>query len=295
MNNGRIALVGLVLAAGSARAQAPARPGGAPLEMSYKSAYIGSGRLHEGDRFSGSLAEFRQDWRIEGRHPLGDGRLTFGAFYRRGDLDLEPNELVPDTLQLIRAAAGYERTVGDWRVATQLAPSLAGDRYIDKRGFSLAGSVIATSSRDARRIWVVGLGLDPRGGLPVLPLFGVILRPTEDWTVRLLLPEIGVARKTGLALGGKSEAKAGVKFSGGGYLVSPTFGSSRGRRDLDSRWVKEQTLSAEAGFGVDWSSLRAELSAGWAFLRRYEYADAGVRVTAAGAPVVGLSLSGRFF
>lgn len=290
-----IALLGLILAAGAARAQAPARPGRPPLEASYRSEYVGSGRLHEGGRDSGTASELRQDWRVDARRPLGDGRLAFGAFYRRTDLELAPSELVPDTLQLFRVAAGFEWSARGWGVAAQLVPSLAGDRYADSKGFSLAGSVIATSEGDPRRTWVLGLAVDPRGGLPVAPLLGVILRPNEDWTFRLLLPEIAVIRKTGPLFGAKSEVKAGVKFSGGGYRTSPSFGTARGRPDLDSRWMREQTLSAEAGGVLSWRALRAELSAGWAFLRRYDYVDAGVRVKAAGAPVVGLSLSGRFF
>jgi hypothetical protein len=290
----KIAVLGLLLAAGAARAQAPARPGRPPLEASYRTEYVGPGRLREGGRDSGTAAEFRQDWRLDARRTVGDGRLTFGAFYRRTDLDVGGSELVPGTLQLFRAAFGYEWTARGWGIAAQLAPSLAGDRYVDARGFSLAGSVIATSEGDPRRTWVLGLGVDPRGGLPVAPLFGVILRPNEDWTVRLLLPEAAVLRKTGPLLGAKSEAKAALKFAGGGYLTSPSFGSARGRPDLDSRWLREQTLSVEAGGILAWAQLRAELTAGWAFLRRYEYKDAGVRVTAAGAPVVGLSLSGRF-
>lgn len=290
----RYAVVGLVLAAGAARAQAPARPGRPPLEISYRNEYVAPGRLREGGRDSGDASELRQDWRVDVRRPLGEGRATLGAFYRRTDLDVASSELVPDTLQLFRVAAGYEWSARGWGLAAQVAPSLAGDRFVDAKGFSLAGSVIATSEGDSRRTWVLGLGVDPRGGLPVAPFFGAILKPNDDWTFRLLLPELAVLRKTGPLLGAKSEAKAALKFSGGGYRTSPTFGTARGRPDLNSRWMREQTLSVEAGEILAWGALRAELSAGWAFLRRYEYKDAGVRVTAAGAPVVGLSLGGRF-
>lgn len=290
-----LAVLALLLAASAARAQAPAPPGRPPLEASYQAAFTGPGRLREGGLESGAVSEWRQDFRLESRRPFGGGRATFGLFYRRADLDRGAAELVPDTLQLFRAALGYERPVSaGWNAAVQVAPSFAGDRHVDSRGFSLAGSLIATSSGDPRRTWVLGLAADPRGPIPVLPLFGAIFRPSEDWTVRLLMPELGVGRKTGPLWGAKSEAKAGVRFTGGGYLVSPSFGASRGRPDLDSRWLREQTLSAEAGLALQWTELRLELSAGWAFLRRYEYRDAGVRVSAAGAPIVGLSASGRF-
>lgn len=256
--------------------------------------FVGPGRLSEGGRDSGTAAEWRQDFRVEGRRPLGEGRATFGAFYRRSDLDRGAGEIIPDTLQLFRASAGYERRISDgWRAAAQLAPSFAGDGHVDAGGFSLAGSLIATSTGTSRT-WVLGLAVDPRGPIPVLPFFGAILRPSADWTVRLLLPELSVARKTGLLWGAKSEAKAGVRLSGGGYRVSPSFGTARGRPELNSRWLREQTLSAETGLGLQWTELRLELSAGWAFLRRFEYRDAGVRVNAAGAPIVGLSASGRF-
>lgn len=285
----------LLLAAPAARAQAPARPGGAPLELTYRNVFVGSGRLSEGGRGTGTAAEYRQDARIEGRRPLGEGRLTGGVFYRRVSLDLGAGELLPDTLQLFRAAFGYERSVSSgWSVAAQVAPSLGGDRRVAGDGFSVAGSVIATSMGDPRRTWVAGLAIDPRGGIPVMPLFGAILRPSPDWTIRLLLPGVGVARRTGPLLGGQSEARAGVRLVGGGYRVSPSFGTARGRPDLDSKWLREQTLSAETGLLIAWAHLRAEVSAGWAFLRRYEYRDAGVRITASGAPVVGLSLNGRF-
>ncbi len=263
--------------------------------MSYRNVYVGSGRLREGGRNSGTLSELRQDFRLESRRPLGAGRATFGVFYRRADIDRAANELVPDTLQMFRAAFGYEMSVSSgWSVAAQIAPSLGGDRRIGADGFSLAGSVIATSSGHPTRTWVVGFGIDPRGAIPVMPFIGAILRPTPDWTVRLILPEVGVARKTGPLLGGRSEARAGVRLVGGGYRVSPSFGTARGRPELDSKWLREQTVSAETALSIAWPHLRAELSAGWAFLRRYEYKDAGVRITAAGAPIVGLSLSGRF-
>jgi hypothetical protein len=289
----KLALLAVMLA-GSARAQAPARPGRPPLEASYQTMYTGSGRLREGGRDSGTVSEFRQDFRAEARRPFGDGRFTFGGFYRRTDLSVGAGELIPDTLQLFRAAAGYEWTVRDWGVAAQVAPSLAGDRYVDARGFSIAGSVIATSKGDPKRTWVMGLGIDPRGPIPVLPFFGAILRPTDPWTIRLLLPDIGVGYKTGPLLGAKSEVKAGVRFTGGGYKVSPSFGAARGRPEINSQWLRTQTLSADAGLSLQWERLRAELSLGWAFLRRWEYKDAGVRVTASGAPIVGLSLSGKF-
>ncbi len=289
-----LAVVVLVLTAGEAHAQAPARPGRPPLEVSYRNEYVAPGRLREGGRDSGKASELRQDWRFDARRSFGAGRVILGAFYRRTDLDVASAELVPDTLQLFRFAAGYEWTARGWGLAAQLAPSIAGDRFVDSKGFSLAGSVIATSEGDPRRTWVIGLAVDPRGGLPVVPLFGAILRPNEDWTFRLILPEIAVIRKTGPLLGAKSEAKASLKFTGAGYHTSPSFGTARGRPDLDSRWMREQTLSVEAGEILSWGVLRAELSAGWAFLRRYEYKDAGVRVNAAGAPVVGISLGGRF-
>lgn len=291
----KIAALGLLLVATGAQAQAPARPGGPPLEASYRSVYLGAGRLREGGRESGTLSEMRQDFRLESRRKLGEGRVTFGVFYRRTDLDRAANELIPDTLQLFRAALGYEISVSSgWSVAAQIAPSLGGDRRVDAGGFSIAGSVIATSSGDPKRTWVMGLGVDPRGALPVIPFFGAILRPSPDWSIRLLLPDVGVARKTGPMLGGKSEVRAGVRLIGGGYRVSPSFGTARGRPELDSQWLREQTLSAETALMIAWLPMRAELSAGWAFLRRYEYKDAGVRVTAAGAPIVGFSLSGRF-
>jgi len=289
-----LAAGGLLFLAGPVRAQAPMRPERPPFEASYRSEYIGSGRLREGGRDSGSAAALRQDWRVDARRPLGIGRVTFGAFYRRTDLDIGSNELVPDTLQLLRASFGYEMSARGWGIAAQLAPSLAGDRHIDARGGSLAGLLLATSQSNPRRTWVVGVAVDPRGGLPFIPLFGVVLRPNDDWTFRLQFPELAALRKTGPLFGAKSEAKAGLKFSGGGYRTSPSFGTARGRPDLDSRWVREQTLSVEAGEIFQWAHLRAEVSAGWAFLRRYEYRDVGVRVTARGAPVVGLSLGGRF-
>lgn len=290
----KIVVLGFLLAASPAGAQAPARPGSPPLEASYQGVYIAPGRLREGGRDSGMVSDFRQDWRIEARRPLGEGRVTFGAFYRRTDLDAGAGELLPDTLQLFRAAVGYDWKMGGWGVAAQVAPSVAGDRHVDARGFSLAGSVIATSAGDPRRTWVLGLGVDPRGPLPVLPLVGLILRPNDEWTVRLLLPELAALRRTPPLLGAKTEAKAGLKFTGGGYLVSPSFGAARGRPELDSRWLREQTLSAETGLVLSWASVRAEITAGWAFLRRYEYRDTGVRITAKGAPVAGVALKGRF-
>lgn len=291
----KTASLGLLLIAASAHAQAPARPDSPPLEASYQSVYAAPGRLREGGRDSGEASELRQDWRFDARRQLGDGRITVGAFYRRNDLDVDARELIPDTLQLFRVALGYERPVAaGWRAAFQVAPSVAGDRHVDGRGFSLAASFIATSTGNPRRTWVAGFGVDPRGPIPVLPFIGAILRPNDDWTVRLLIPELGVSRKTGVLLGGKSEAKAGLKLSGGGYLVSPSFGTARGRPDLDGRWLRAQTLSAETGLTVQWESIGADLSAGWAFLRRFEYRDAGVRITAKGAPIVGLALKGRF-
>lgn len=291
----RIAAVALFFAAPAARAQAPAPPGRPPLEASYRSGYIGAGRLSEGGSDSGKASELQQDWRLDARHPLGDGRLTFGAFYRRTDIDRPASELIPDTLQLFRAAFGYERSLSpSWLGAVSVAPSVAGDRHVDARGVSVAGSIIATSVDNPRRTWVLGLGVDPRGPFPVLPFVGAILRPSDAWTVRLLVPEFSAARKTGPMLGGKSEAKAGLRFSGAGYLVSSSFGSARGRPDVDSRWLRTQTLSAETGLGIEWERGRAELTAGYAFLRRYEYRDAGARVSARGAPTVGLSVMGKF-
>lgn len=282
------------MGAGAARAQAPAVPGKPPFEASYRAVYIGEGRLSEGGRESGKVSGLQQDWRIEARRPLGEGRLTLGAFYRRTDLAVGSSEPIPDTLQLFRASLGYERALtAGWRGAAQLAPSFAGDRRVDARGFSLAGSLIATSSGDRRRTWVVGLGVDPQGPIPVLPFFGAILRPNDDWTVRLLLPDVSVARRTGELLGAKSEAKVGLRLGGGGYRVSPSFGSARGRPELDGAWLKELTVGAETGLTLDWAHMRAEVTAGWAFMRRFEYRDAGVRLKAAGAPIVGLTLSGR--
>ncbi len=226
---------------------------------------------------------------------MGTGRLVLGLSAQRVDLDRPASELLPDRLQSYRLGVGWETALDSgWRVTGTLAPTMAGDRHLDSRSATLAGTVIGRLAGADERMWLLGLGVDPAGPIPVIPFFGAILRPAPKWTLRLVFPEFGVSRELGAAAGWKTEAKTTLRWSGGGYRVSPGFGTSRGRRELDGRWLRTQTLSAEAGLAATSGALRAELTTGWAFVRRFEYRDAGTRLDAKAAPTAGLSLSGRW-
>lgn len=264
-------------------------------QISFEQRSSGASSLKESGTRIGGLRSDDAEVSFVERVPLaGKLNLMLGLAYQRTELRAVGAPL-PQQLQAASVRLGGEWLIGPrWWAFVNAAPGFYGDNDLNKDDFNMPANVqINHLVRPGLRL-VLGLAVDPFAKSAVTPFAGAVWRLNRRWNLNLLAPKMRVEYRALDDENKRVELFSGLSIVGGNYRVSGDLGSRRGRPALDGQKLSRQEFGVEGGSSVDWRGLKAELSAGWLFVRRYKYEKPGVELRADGAPFAAVFVSGRF-
>jgi hypothetical protein len=245
----------------------------------------------------GTVQENQGDVFYQRRQPVTD-RLTaiLGAGYRRTNLVLTGGAPLPLELQSASVRVGGEWKFNErWRAGATVSPGVYGDADLSFGGdFKVPVSLFARYAPRPGLTWLGGLAVGFYGRRGVTPFIGVIWQIDERWRLNATPPS---ARITFRAAGTRAEpldlfVSAGL--DGGRYQLSPSFGSSFNKPELNGNTLSIEQGDVRTGIASAWRFLRGELGVGYLVARRYKYEQAGESYNVAAAPYLSASLSARF-
>jgi hypothetical protein len=200
---------------------------------------------------------------------------------------------IPNTLQSVALVIGADVALSEkWLMRAEVQPGIYSDfqdiTFDDVNAvFILGASYIVNPDLQ----WFMGISVDPRRRLPVLPGAGVRWKFHRQWTLMAILPkprlEYSPADQWTFFVG--AEAK------GGTFTVAEDFGTKNGVPSLNNDPVEYAELRTGAGVSYRFSpALMAEIEGGYVPYRKWDYRRSGEFINGEGAPYVQFSLTGRF-
>lgn len=255
----------------------------------------GSSRVVEGGTERGRLSGRENELAYAARVTLSPAwNLLLGAGYRNAQTSAA-DAVLPSRLQALAVRLGAEWLIGPrWWAFANAHPGFYGDGRLDGDAVNAPADVQVHYLQAPGLRLVAGLSVDAFSGSPVTPFAGAVWRLNSRWNLNLLPPRLRVEYRAVDDGAKRVELFSGLSFSGASHRVSRDFGTRRARPELDGRRLTRREAAVEGGASLDWRGARAEVSAGWLFLRRFRYEGTGVELKADGAPYLAASVSGRW-
>jgi hypothetical protein len=279
---------------GSAQSPVAPRYGDHALEAGVEFAYAGKSDLAEGSRSLGEIST--RQTRISAVRTLAiDAQSAWivGGAWQQFAFSPAAGVPIPERLTALSLKLGYNRQLDPrWTLRTEIDPGFYGDS--DRSGSGAFNAPLGVrflygASRDLQ--WLFGVNVDLRSSHPVIGGPGLRWQFAPDWTLLLIVP----APRIEYAVNRQVTLFAGMNLRGGTFRVADDFGRRRGRPALDRQDISYRELTA--GAGVRWnlgSGLALNAGAGWMFDRRFEFDDRDLLLNGDGAPLLQLTLTGRF-
>jgi hypothetical protein len=239
----------------------------------------------EQDAFHGSI-EYSHRFLLGGkiflRLGVGYGRFEFG----------ETNAPVPEQLFSLNGLVGLEYMVGnDAGAFLYLYPGYYTEDHIGSSSFDMPITVgRAFVLREDRLFFIVGAnaaGL--RGEFPILPIVGLVWRPSDQWVAYLVPPEPRVTYYPTKNLG----------IYAGGQLTGGSFRTDRDPTIFPQKLSNAQVDYTEyrAGVGFDFrcnDTISVNVGGGYALQRRFNFERADEEFETDPAPYVRIGLKADF-
>jgi len=217
-------------------------------------------------RGDGDAAIFDTKVGLSRAYPVADGwSLTTGAAYSLKSIDAPASARLPDKLHTlsIRIGANYKYSK-DMTLGLMAAPGLHGDFKGSLSGGDIRVPLafIMRYKYSQQLMFIGGLGYNTAYlKTRVLPIFGVVYKPDERWTISLGAPRTAVSYRldtTSLYLASE--------FSGTEYRVGQASVGSKTIRYRDSRAVAGVDFLIAEGLSLD-------IGAGYSAGRRFTFFD----------------------
>lgn len=276
----------------TAAATATPSPEAVPLDVfNTESAYVFSSDLNHGGSY-GQQAEVQNEFEYAHRFQLsGNIYLRLGVSYERYDFG-STTAPVPDLLQSLNGEIGIDYMHGsDVGAFFRINPGFFTEYNFGISSFDVpitAGRIFVVE-KDKLYLFAGAYASFLRGGLPVLPLGGVIWIASDNVRLMGILPEpkliYSPTKKLDLYLGGE--------ITGGSY-----------RTDRDSAIVPHKLSGAQvdftdyrAGVGATYKFCKEfslDLGAGYSIERHFAFHRAGENYRTDPSPFIRLALSAAF-
>jgi len=217
--------------------------------------------------------------------------LRLGAAYSRFEFG-ETSAPVPKQLYSIAGIVGLEYMVGDDIGAfLYLRPGYYTEDHIGSSSFDIPVTLgRAFVLQPDKLFFIVGAtGAGLRGQFPILPIAGVIWKPSEQWNVFLVPPDPRISYSPNKKL----------DLYVGGQLVGGSFRTDRDDNIFPQKLSNAQVDYTEyrAGVGIDVrcsDSIAIGVSGGYAIQRRFNFERADEDFKADPAPYVRVALKADF-
>lgn len=216
-----------------------------------------------------------------------------GASWERFDFNHDGTIPLPNKLQATGAVVGFDATLNDeWLLRFEAKPGIYSDfKDIDMNDVNVPFVVGASWLVDTDLQVFFGMSVDLFREYPVLPGVGVRWEFAEDWTLMLVPPEPRIIYSIEKDL----HIYAGFDIKGMNARVNDSFGSSRGRNDLNSAVLNLTEIRTGAGATYKvMDSIALNLEGGYMVYRRYDFYRASFHLNSEPAPYVQMSVTGTF-
>ena len=276
------------------REYSTASPGETALDLfSLESSYVFQSELDNDFGLSSDQDAFHASIEYSHRFRLGGSKifLRAGLAYNHFQFG-ETNAPVPEQLFSIAGVVGLEYMVGnDVGAFLYLRPGFYTEEHIGSSSFDIPVTLgrVFVLQQD-RLFFIVGAtGAGLRGEFPILPIAGLIWKPSEQWNVFLVPPNPRITYSPSKNVG----------FYAGGELVGSSFRTDRDSNIFPAKLSNAQVDYTEyrAGLGVDFrcgDAVSVNIGGGYAFQRRFNFDRAGEDFKADPAPYVRVGLTANF-
>lgn len=275
----------------STTSTAPARETALDL-IRLDSSYVFESEL--GNRFGDNDDQDVLQTGIEYSHRFllaGHFYLRLGLAYDRFDFS-NTDAPVPVHLQSMAGVVGLEYLVGnDVGAFLYLRPGFYTEEHIGSSSFDMPITLgrIFVLQQDRLFLVVGATGAGLRGEYPVLPIGGLIWKPSNRLAFYIVPPEPRVT----YSVNKKLDVYAGAQ------LVGSSFRTDRDRNILPRKLSNAQVDYTEyrAGLGIDYhcgETMSLNVGGGYAFQRRFNFERAGEDFKSDPAPYVRVALRADF-
>lgn len=217
----------------------------------------------------------------------------FGASWERFDFNHDGTIPLPNKLQSASAVVGFDATLSDdWLMRFEAKPGIYSDfKDVDMDDVNVPFIVGASWLVDTDLQVFFGMSVDLFREYPVLPGVGVRWEFEEDWTLMLVPPEPRII----YSLEKDLQIYVGFDIKGMNARVNDSFGSARGRNDLNSAVLNLTEIRTGAGATYKvLDSVALNLEGGYMIYRRYDFYRANFDLKSEPAPYVQMSVTGTF-
>jgi hypothetical protein len=225
---------------------------------------------------------FRLGGKIYLRAGIGYTRFQFG----------ETNAPVPEQLQTLNAMVGLEYMVGnDVGAFLYMRPGFYTETDFGSSSFDIPTTLgRAFVLQEGKLFLIVGAtGGGLRGKFPILPIAGLIWKPSEQWNLFLVPPDPRISYSP----------NKNVSFYAGGQLVGSSFRTDRDDNIFPQKLSNAQVDYTEyrAGVGIDFrcgDAVTVNVAAVTHSCASFDFERADEEFEAAPAPYVRVGLKAEF-
>jgi hypothetical protein len=203
--------------------------------------------------------------------------LRVGVNWFRYSFGLPDGAMLPNTLQQAAAVFGADIELGDsWLMRVEAEPGIYSDfKDIDFEDFNAPLILGFSYLANADLQWFMGMSVNMRREIPVLPGAGVRWKFADQWTLFLLFPKPKLEYNYNDAL----TLYVGGEIKGGTYKVSETFGRSHGVAKLDGATL--DYTEWRGGLGAEWKfrpGMTLDVDVGAMFSRTFDFHEEETRL-----------------
>lgn len=243
-------------------------------EVTGDASYVGGVKTRIGDVKIGDVTEQSTSLGIVQSREISEGTLLrLGAASQRFSFGLPNAAPLPNTLQSVNAVIGADLEVGDsWLMRVETYPGVYSDfKDIAGDDFNSPFIVGATYLQSEDFQWFVGMSVNAKRDIPVLPGAGFRWHFADQWTLMALFPKPRIEYQLNDAI----TLYGGGELKGDTYTVSQDFGSNHGRPVLNG--AELDYSEGRIGVGASWKlcpAVTVEAEAGALVYRDFDFHDA---------------------
>jgi len=269
-----ISILVVILSATPALAAKAKKKSSVSHEFTGDVSYVGGAKTRIGDVQLGKVSEISNSLQgIQSREISEGTLLRLGAGWQRFSFGLPNAAPLPNTLQSTYGVLGADLEIADsWLMRLETYPGVYSD-FTDISGDDFNSPLIigATYLSSENLQWIMGVSVNLRRDIPIIPGVGVRWKFADQWTLHFILPKPRIEYELNDSL----TLYAGAEIKGETYKVSERFGDTHGRPGLNNADV--DYTEGRIGGGASWKvcpGITVEVDGGAMIYRSFDFHEA---------------------
>jgi len=294
MTRTRVAIIAAIALLPGVAATGPAGADEVSYEVDSNYSLVGGVRTDLPGGRHGTVFEQCGLMRLVASPQLKEGLLVrFGAELERYSFAVPERTQIPNTLQSASLVVGLDSQLGEsWLLRIEAKPGFYGNENLLENDFAVPFVIGASYLASPELQWILGIEVDLFGQYPVLPGAGVRWQFSDKWVLNAVLPTPRAEYSFSRSL----TIYGGFDFKTGSYRMNSTFGSDRGRPELNDAVM--EYMEFRAGVGASWKlshAWTAEMESGYMPYRKFDFYKTSLNIESDHGALYGqVSLAGRF-